>query len=159
MNTPEALIGIGIAAWIILVLSSMLFFLVVNSLFLMIGAKIAGIEHRTFAKALLATIMIIFLAGIPIGLLSLLHWVIGLLGMILVPALFIKLAYSCPLGRAVVAYILSIIASFLITACLVFALFSGLVAVGLLQKGDSVEEVPPAQTEQVESATEETGTP
>ena len=101
--------GLGIALGIILVFTIGIW--VLNIVALMVGAKLAGIKDRGFGKALMATVLIVFLGGFIVAMLTMLHPLAGLLGFFLVPCLFVKWVYSCSLGRAVLAYVLSFFAS------------------------------------------------
>jgi hypothetical protein len=92
---------------------------------MMMGAKAAGIQNRSLGKAFLASILISWLGGTLIGFLTLLNPIAGLVGLLLVPALFIKLVYSCGLGEAIVAYIVNIIASIALMIVLILTLIFG----------------------------------
>ena len=119
---PEALFGAWIGLGIGIVLVSAVIIWLFNIACMMIGAKVANIENRSFGKAFLATLLIAILGGGCVSLLTLLHPLIGLVGLVLVPAIFIHWVYSCGLGKAIIAYIINLVATGVLIAGMVVSL-------------------------------------
>jgi hypothetical protein len=122
---PDIIAGASIGVTIALILGFLFIFWLFNIICMMMGAKAAGIQNRSFGKAFLASILISWLGGTLIGFLTLLNPIAGLVGLLLVPALFIKLVYSCGLGEAIVAYIVNVIASIALMIVLILTLIFG----------------------------------
>ncbi|RMD84788.1 MAG: hypothetical protein D6820_00675 [Lentisphaerae bacterium] len=108
--------GILLAIAVFLILAIVL--CVLQVIFLMIGARFAGIEDRSFGKALMAIVLNIFFGTFLSILLGKIHLLLGVFAFFLVPCLFIKWSYSCSWIKAILAYIFAFIASivfFLVT--------------------------------------------
>ncbi len=123
---PEIIAGAGIGIVIFIILGILFVFWLFNIFCMMMGAKVANISNRSFGKAFVASLLIAWLGGAVIGGLSLLHPLLGLAGLIFVPAIFIKMVYSCDLGQAIIAYIINIITSITLTIVLILTLTFGL---------------------------------
>ncbi len=123
---PEILAGASVGVLILMILGFIFIFWLFNIFCMMIGAKVADISNRSFGKAFVASILIAWLGGTVIGGLSFVHPILGVLGVIFVPAIFIKVVYSCGLGKAVVAYIINIVVSIVLMTTLIFTLIFGL---------------------------------
>lgn len=135
---PELVAGLGIGMIIAIVAGVIFIFWLFNIFCMMAGAHIANINKRSFWKAFVASILISWLGGTVITALSFINPILGLLGLLLVPALFIKLVYSCGLGQAIVAYIINIITSVGLTLALIITLILGLgLSVDKLKKQDN----------------------
>jgi hypothetical protein len=100
-----------------------------SALAIMLGAKIAKIDDRSFGKAFLAVILIFILGGIITSILSFISPFLGLLGLI-VPVLFIQWVYSSSFGEALVTYIMSLIFTIVLYFGLAIAIAFGLIAFG-----------------------------
>lgn len=100
-------LGVAIGIITVFILLSWL----LNIVSLMLGVKIAGVKDHSFGKALLATVLIVFFGGFTVTLLTAIHPLIGLLGIFVVPCLFIKWVYACSFLKACAAYILSFFAN------------------------------------------------
>ena len=123
---PAVIAGAGIGFTIAIIAGLIFIFWLFNIFCMMAGAKIADISKRSFGKAFLASILISWLGGTVVSLLTLLNPLLGLIGLLLVPAFFIKLVYSCGLGKAIVAYIFNIITTIGLTIAFIFMLMFGL---------------------------------
>ena len=146
---PELIAGAGIGIVIAVVAGGIFIFWLFNIFCMMAGAKVADISNRSFGKAFVASILIAWLGGTIISVLSLIHPLLGLVGLLFVPAFFIKLVYSCGLGKAVVAYIINIITSIALTVALIVTLIFGLgLSAEKLKKLENSNSEEPHQVEQ-----------
>ena len=109
------------------VLLGFVLILLVASFFLWIGAKIAGIERASFPKAILAT-FINMIIGAALSAVYVIGWILSLIATIVV----IKLIFGTDWGKAIIAWLVSVIAAFL--AGLVLAA-AGLFTVASFIKG------------------------
>ena len=90
---------------------------VVGAFFLWLGAKIAGIKPASFVKALIATLFG-FVAGIVLGLIPVLGWLLGIIAYIII----IKYVFATDRGKAIIAWLVSIIAVIIVSIILGMAL-------------------------------------
>jgi len=142
-NYPELLAGVGFWIIILCVVVFLFIFWLFNVICMMLGAKAAGIQDRSFVKAFLASLLISWLGGLLIGFLSFLHPFVGVVGLLFVPAVFIKIVYACGLGKALVAYIVNITVSFVLMIALFVVLIFGFgFSVDKLKGGDGGENAP-----------------
>lgn len=141
-------LGIFIGIFLTFILLSWL----LNVISLMLGAKIAGVNDRSFGKALLATVLIVLFGGLVVALLTALHPIAGLIGAFIVPCMFIQWVYSCSFGKAAVAYILSFFANvaFIFAAIITIPLVFSIV-VGNIKNTDSKEKPKIEQTSQTKN--------
>lgn len=111
--------GIFAAGMILAILFILIFsciFIFFNVLTLMIGAKVAGVEGRSFGKAFIAGIIINFIWGVfGLFLFNVLLMLLGnpiavLITLLTIPLIVIKLVYSCGFFKAFVTYIVSLLA-------------------------------------------------
>ena len=146
----DLIAGAGIGIVIFLVLGLLFVFWLFNIFCMMMGAKVADIRNRSFGKAFVASILIAWLGSTLIGGLSFIHPILGILGLLFVPAIFIKLIYSCGLGQAIVAYIVNIVTSVVLTVALALTLILGL---GL--SVDKLKKIETQDDQQTESQVQE----
>lgn len=118
----ETLLGLQLGIMLGIITAIILLSWLLNIVSLMLGAKIAGIKDRGFGKALLATVLIVFLGGLVATLLTALHPLAGLIGVFIIPCLFIQWVYSCPFSKACLAYILSFIANIIFFVAIMITL-------------------------------------
>ena len=100
-------LGISVGIITVFILLSWL----LNIVSLMLGVKLAGVKNRGFGKAFLATMLIVFFGGFVVALLTTFNPLLGLLGLLIVPSIFIQWVYSCSFSKACGAYILSFFAN------------------------------------------------
>lgn len=106
--------GVGIVLIVVL----FFVFLCIASIFLHIGAGMANIANRTFGKAILGTLATSVLGSILSAILPLLGTLIALF----VNPLLIMAVYSTGYGKSLLAYILSLVVSMLVTVGVFFLL-------------------------------------
>jgi signal transduction histidine kinase len=114
--------GITVAIAVIAYIMSWL----LNILGMMIGAKIADIDNRSFGKAFIATLLIVCLGGFVLSVLAVIHPILAVLGFFLIPVFFVQWAYSCSFGKAAIAYIINIFACTFLFIAFVMAIVFGL---------------------------------
>ena len=125
---------------------------------MMVGAKIVNIKNRSFGKAFVASMLIAFLGSTCVGLLGLIHPLLGAIGILLVPGIFIKMIYSCGLGEAIIAYIINICASIAIMIGIILTIILGFgITIENLQKDQKpqtkTEETKPVDTQESQPKT------
>ncbi len=124
-----------VAGAIVAVVVGLFVVLLISTAFLLWGAGIAGIEQRTFGKALGVTV----LGGIASGVLSLILSVLPVIGMVLgfiggffVTALILMPIFSTTFGKALVATVLAWVLSLVVIGGILllgFAMFGSLAAI------------------------------
>lgn len=130
--------GVVIAILVIIVIACV--FIIFNVLTLMVGAKIAGIEKRSFGKAFVSALVINFFWGVLGFILSFFsNPYFGLMAILLVPCMIIKIVYDCSLWRAILAYFVSLIAYMLFAVLIVATGFFIIKGAIDSKKSESVE--------------------
>jgi hypothetical protein len=113
-------IGISLIAFLVVAL-------LLAAFFLWVGAKLAGIEGASFGKAILAALASVIALGLLEVILSLLPRSGGLIGLllgVLVSIYIIKAVFDTSWGKAILAWILYIVA--IIVAGIIAAIFGGI---------------------------------
>ena len=101
--------------------------LLVSSFFLWLGAKIAGIEDASYAKAIAATFINMIVSAI-LSSVYVIGWILALVATIAI----IKWIFNTDWGKAIIAWIISLVAAFL-TGLVLAAL--GLLTLASMVKG------------------------
>jgi hypothetical protein len=117
MVSTLAGLGLGLIAFLVLAL-------LISAFFLWIGAKLAGIREASFGKAILAALVSVVALALLQIVLSLIPRIGGTLGLllgILVSIYVIKAVFDTGWGKAILAWILYIVA--IIVAGIIAAIF------------------------------------
>ena len=117
MVSTLAGLGLGLIAFLVLAL-------LISAFFLWIGAKLAGIREASFGKAILAALVSVVALALLQIVLSLIPRIGGTLGLllgILVSIYVIKAVFDTGWGKAILAWILYIVA--IILAGIIAAIF------------------------------------
>jgi len=107
--------------------------LLISAAFLLLGASIAGIENRTFGKAIGATILggiASFILSLVLSIVPVIGTVLGFIGGFLISALIIMGIFSTTFGKALAATVLAWIFSIVVVGGIVLA---GLAMMGGLE--------------------------
>jgi hypothetical protein len=121
------LLGLGAGILVFFIIA-----LLITAFFLWIGVKLAGIRGASFGKAIIAALLSIIATMILSIILSLLPFIGGFLGLllgILVSIYIIRVVFDTSWGKALVAwilYIIAIIIAMLITGFSSFLFFSSM---------------------------------
>jgi len=110
---PGAIAAMGFAAVLIILLA-----LIIAGLFLMIGAKFAGIEDATLGKSMIAVVGGGILA-LLIGWIPVIGWILGIIAYIWV----IKTVFNTDWIKAAIAWLMTIVVEMLVV--FIFALILG----------------------------------
>jgi ABC-type phosphate/phosphonate transport system permease subunit len=128
MNDPMPPVTEGLG----LVMSLGIFFLLVcvSAIFLHIGTGLARVQHRSFGKAILGTLVCSIIGSVLGTVLSILGVVLALL----INPLLVKGIYATTYGKAFLAYLLSIAVSMTVGVLVILILglmgYTGAVAPG-----------------------------
>ena len=105
----EEILGLGIAAILGIVVIS----IIVAGIFMLIGAKIAGVKNATLGKSIWAAIasgFIMWIVTLVFSIIPILGSIIGFIIGLILALLVIKSVYSTSFGKALLVWIFNIIA-------------------------------------------------
>lgn len=131
--------GLGIGA----VLAVVVIGLVIGAVFMAIGAALAGIRDRTFGKAVMATFLVWIVAGVVSGVAGFFFPLLGLVVYVLLAIVLVKAAYGCGVVQALIALVMSVVVSLLLSAAIVFAIGGGVAAFDGLRGKTTRSALPP----------------
>ena len=103
-----------------------------SSLFMMLGAKMAGISNATFGKSILASLgsaLITWLVTIVLSIIPVIGSVLGFFVGLFFALLVIQGVYSTTMGKAFLCWIFNILAKIIAIAIAVFTFASALLSI------------------------------
>ena len=127
------LLGMGIAAAVLIIVGLTILMILLGGLFMFIGAGIAKVEHRTFLKAVAAALLG-GIGGSIVG--GILFWipvigpVLGFFGNIATQIFIIKAIFNTETGKAILTWLFDLIAQFIV-AVIAIIIFWGAIGATL----------------------------